>query len=103
MLEPDVAAVLTQFNRLIEELLRGSLNRTKFRPWEIEILVDVVSCDLPGGPQSLKILREYQNAVQRQIQEGARMPVKLSEYLELHARSHRFKPLNGERVAGASG
>ena len=34
---PDSDAVLAQFNRLIQELLRGSLNRNTFRPWEIEL------------------------------------------------------------------
>ena len=31
----DTDALLMQFNRLIQELLRGAMNRNTFRPWEI--------------------------------------------------------------------
>jgi hypothetical protein len=83
MLDPDHDAVVTQFNRLIEELLSGNLNRSRFQPWEIDILVDMVGCSLPGANRFVNILREYQNAVQQRILEGARAPLKLSEYLGL--------------------
>jgi hypothetical protein len=99
MLETD-DAVLTQFNRLIDELLRGNLKRSKFWPWEIEILVDMVSCDLPGTSQRVNILREYQNAVQRRIKDGARFPLKLSEYLELQGKSSRSAGARPSRRAG---
>ncbi len=78
---PDCEAVLAQFNRLIQELLRGSLNRNTFRPWEIEILLDIESCEFTDGNKR-ETLRRYQRAVQRQMEKGARLPLKLSEYLE---------------------
>lgn len=78
---PDSEAVLAQFNRLIQELLRGSLNRNAFRPWEIEILLDIESCEFKEGNKR-EILRRYQRAVQRHMEKGARLPFKLSEYLE---------------------
>ena len=34
---PDSDAVLAQFNRLIQELLRGNMHRNTFRPWEVEL------------------------------------------------------------------
>jgi hypothetical protein len=80
-------AVLMQFNRLIEELIRGSLNRSSFQPWEVEILVDMVRCTLPGASRRVTMLREYQNAVQQRIREGAQVPPKLSEYLQLKGKS----------------
>ena len=43
---PDSDAVLAQFNRLIQELLRGSMNRNTFRPWEVELLLDIEACNL---------------------------------------------------------
>jgi hypothetical protein len=86
MIELDNDALLAQFKQLIDELLHGRLNRTKFRPWEIEILVDIVSCNLPMASQCVNILRQYQNAVQQRIREGAQVPLKLSEYLELKAK-----------------
>ncbi|MSV34057.1 MAG: hypothetical protein EXQ47_00455 [Bryobacterales bacterium] len=43
---PDSEAVLAQFNRLIQELLRGNMQRNTFWPWEIELLLDIESCSL---------------------------------------------------------
>ncbi len=78
---PDSEAVLAQFNRLIGELLRGNMNRNTFRPWEIDLLLDIESCNLREVSKR-EILRRYQKAVQRQMEKGARLPLKLSEYLE---------------------
>jgi len=78
---PDSDAVLAQFNRLIQELLRGNMNRNTFRPWEIELLLDIETCQLRESSKR-DILRRYQKAVQRHMEKGARLPLKLSEYLE---------------------
>jgi hypothetical protein len=64
--------------------------------------VDMVSCNLPAASQCVNILQEYQKFVQRRFREGARVPLKLSEYLELHAGGRRFKPISRERAAGAN-
>jgi hypothetical protein len=76
----DSDAILAQFNRLIQELLRGTMNRNTFRPWEIEILMDIETCDF-GGNSKRDALRRYQKAVQKQMEKGADTPMKLSEYL----------------------
>jgi hypothetical protein len=78
---PDSDAVLAQFNRLIQELLRGNMQRNTFRPWEIELLLDIESCSLRDSSRR-ETLRRYQRAVQRHMEKGARLPLKLSEYLE---------------------
>jgi hypothetical protein len=78
---PDSDAVLAQFNRLVQELLRGSMQRNTFRPWEVELLLDIENCNLRETSKR-EILRRYQKAVQRQMEKGARLPLKLSEYLE---------------------
>src|ERR1700676_4716921 len=78
---PDSDAVLAQFTRRIQELLRGSMHRNTFRPWEIELLLDIESCNLRESSKR-ETLRRYQKAVQRQMEKGARLPMKLSEYLE---------------------
>jgi len=78
---PDSDAILAQFNRLIQELLRGNMQRNTFRPWEIEILLDIENCNLRDGNRR-DILKRYQKAVQRHMDKGARLPLKLSEYLE---------------------
>ncbi len=79
---PDSDAVLAQFNRLIAEILRGSLNRNTFRPWEIDLLLDIETCDF-GDVNKRETLKRYQKAVQRHMEKGARLPFKLSEYLEM--------------------
>ncbi|MBI4876589.1 MAG: hypothetical protein HY822_18280 [Acidobacteria bacterium] len=72
---------LTQFNRLVSELLRGTLNRNCFRPWEIELLLEIENCDLrPSARRDL--LRRYQKAVRRHFENCTGPPPKLSEYLQ---------------------
>jgi hypothetical protein len=78
---PDSDAVLAQFNRLIQELLRGNMQRNTFRPWEVELLLDIESCNLRESSKR-ETLRRYQKAVQRHMDKGARLPLKLSEYLD---------------------
>jgi hypothetical protein len=78
---PDADAVLAQFNRLIQELLRGNMHRNTFRPWEIELLLDIETCNLRESSKR-ETLRRYQRAVQRHMEKGGRAPLKLSEYLE---------------------
>ena len=77
---PSTEEILGQFNRLIRELLRGQINRNTFRPWEVELLLDIEDCRLRKSSKDAT-LRRYQRAVQRQIERGATAPVKLSEYL----------------------
>ena len=77
---PDSDAVLAQFNRLIQELLRGNMHRNTFRPWEVELLLDIEACNLRDSSRR-ETLRRYQRAVQRHMEKGARLPLKLSEYL----------------------
>ena len=78
---PDSDAVLAQFNRLMQELLRGTMNRNTFRPWEVELLLDIESCSLRESAKR-EALKRYQKAVQRHMEKGARLPLKLSEYLQ---------------------
>jgi hypothetical protein len=78
---PDSETVLAQFNRLVGELLRGSINRNTFRPWEIELLLDIETCDF-SEVNKRETLKRYQKAVQRHMEKGFRLPFKLSEYLE---------------------
>ena len=86
----DHEAMLAQFNRLIQELLRGSINRNTFKPWEIDILLDIESCSLKDGSKR-ELLRRYQKAVIRQMDKGAEMPMKLSEFLDIQ-KSKRGEP-----------
>jgi hypothetical protein len=78
----DSDAVLARFNKLVQELLRGAITRNTFRPWEVDILLDIEGCNLREGGRR-EILRRYQKAVQRSMEKGAPEPLKLSEYLQL--------------------
>src|SRR5579871_371586 len=78
---PDSDAILAQFNRLIQELLRGNMHRNTFRPWEIELLLDIEACNLRDSSRR-EMLRRYQRAVQRHLEKGGTAPLKMSEYLE---------------------
>jgi hypothetical protein len=78
---PDGEAVLAQFNRLIQELLRGNMQRNTFRPWEVELLLDIEACGLRDAARR-ETLRRYQRAVQRHMEKGSAEPMKLSEYLD---------------------
>ena len=76
----DSEARLNRFNRLMQELIRGNMNRNTFQPWEIEILLDIQACQL-REPVKRETLRRYQKAVQRAMEKGAPTPLRLSEYL----------------------
>lgn len=78
----DSEVVLNRFNKLVQELLRGSITRNTFRPWEIDILLDIEACNLRDGGRR-ETMRRYQKAVQRAMEKGAPMPLKLSEYLDM--------------------
>jgi hypothetical protein len=76
----DSEALLNRFNRLMQELIRGNMNRNTFQPWEIGILLDIEECQL-REPVKRETLRRYQKAVQRAMEKGAATPLRLSEYL----------------------
>lgn len=86
----DSEQVLARFNRLVRDLERGTLTRNCFRPWEIDLLLDMDTCELQPS-RKWQILRQYQKAVQRQLEKGASRPLKLSEYLQ-HKLARRTHP-----------
>jgi hypothetical protein len=102
MFDPDADSeiVLGQFNRLMQELLRGVMNRNCFRPWEIELLLDIESCELSNGGRK-DTLKRYQKAVQKQLDRGATRPMKLSEYLKAN-RARRLAQEEERSLAAAA-
>lgn len=75
--------MLSRFQRLLADVIRGSMRRNSFQPWELEILMDMETVDL--GRRRLEILRQYGRAVEKQMQTGPGPPMKLSEYMLLRA------------------
>ena len=71
---------LNRFRRLIVELLRGEMNRNTFQSWEIALLLDFDTCELPSR-RRLEVLRQYQRAVEHQMETGPGPPMKLSHFL----------------------
>lgn len=78
----ELELMLNRFNRLIAELIRGTIVRNSFQPWEVEILLDIETCTLEPRKR-VDILRQYQKAVTRQLETGPGPPMKLSEYLQV--------------------
>ena len=93
----DTEAQLHQFNKLMTELLKGTLNRNTFRPWEIELLLDIEGCNLRDTNRR-EVLRRYQKAVKRSVDRGSTSLLKLSEYLELQRRRSEARQAGGTAV-----
>ena len=90
MAEDDPVALelmLNRFRRLVRDLQRGTITRTDFQPWEVDILLDIESCQLERGRRE-ETLRRYQQAVERQLETSPGPPMKLSEFLKLRAQRH---------------
>ena len=83
--------MLNRFNRLIAELMRGTILRNFFQPWEIDLLLDLDNCPLDRR-RRLEIMRQYQRAVERQLDTGPGPPLKLSAFLAMRAaaKEHRL-------------
>ena len=77
--------MLNRFRRLIGEVSRGRLVRNAFAPWEVEILLDLEGCEIEPRRRD-EILRQYQRAVERQLDNGPGPPMKLSRFLVLRGR-----------------
>ena len=76
----ELELMLNRFTRLIGEVMRGTLVRNAFQPWEVAILLDLESCKLHGHRRR-ETLRQYQRAVEKQMETGPGPPMKLSEFL----------------------
>ena len=77
--------MLHRFNRLMSNLARGAVARDGFEPWEVEILLDIKRCKLEPRRWT-KVMRQYQRAVERQLEAGPGPPMKLSNFLIMRAR-----------------
>jgi hypothetical protein len=77
----DRELMYSRFRRLVGELTRGTLVRTTFQPWEVSILLDIEACDV-DPKRRIETLRQYERAVQQQLETGPGPPLLLSEYLQ---------------------
>ena len=79
--------MLNRFRRLVRDLQRGTITRTDFHPWEVDILLDIENCQLERGRRE-ETLRRYQQAVERQLETDPGPPMKLSAFLKLRGQRH---------------
>jgi hypothetical protein len=93
----DLELMLNQFRRLYGELLRGTMSRHTFLPWEVGVILDFQETKLPGK-RRMEILRQWERAVVRQMQIGPGPPMKLSEFVK--ARDERRATLKPAEPAG---
>ena len=77
--------MLNRFRRLLGELQRGTISRNDFQPWEIELLLDIENCRLDRRKKP-DILKQYQKAVERQMESSSGPPMKLSDFLQNRGR-----------------
>ena len=77
----DAGRLRAHFDRLIDELLGGTMGRSKFEKWEIDLLLDFMTCDLSGLRKAHAVLSKYRQAVHEHLANGAKTPMKLSEFL----------------------
>ena len=87
--------MLNRFRRLFGELMKGQILRNSFEQWEVEILLDFEACELPSR-RRLEVLRQYQRAVEKQLETGLGPPMLLSQFLVL--RERRRAAMSEERV-----
>jgi hypothetical protein len=76
---------LNRFRRLLSEVQHGNINRNAFESWEVELLLDLDACELEPRHRG-DILRQYQRAVERQLESEGGTPIKLSQFLILRSR-----------------
>ena len=88
MLEQSIASesISQRFNRLLHDLLGGSLKRNCFERWEVDLLLDIESCKMGPGAKR-QALRRYQRAVTRQLEKSPGEPFTLSQFLHKGRRS----------------
>jgi hypothetical protein len=77
--------MLNRFRRLVGEMQRGQSSRNTFAPWEIDLLLDLDTCEIDPRRRG-DIFRQYERAVEKQLEAGPGPPMRLSHFLVLKSR-----------------
>jgi len=72
---------MTSINRLVHEIIGGSVRRHTFSQWELELLLDLQTCRIRKSARA-ELLRRYIKAVQQHFSDGALAPLRLSAFLD---------------------
>jgi hypothetical protein len=79
---------MTSINRLVHEIIGGSMRRHTFSQWELELLLDLQTCRVRKSARS-ELLRRYVRAVQQHFLDGAVSPLRLATFLERENQTSR--------------
>jgi hypothetical protein len=77
----ELELMRNRFLKLMSDLRRGMMGRNTFAPWEVALLIDLETCQMEPKRRR-QLLRQYERAVERQMDTGPGPPMKLSEYLQ---------------------
>jgi hypothetical protein len=92
---------LAAFTELIQELIGGVIQRHVFSRPELELMLDLETCQIRKSTRA-DVLRRYLKAVQQQFAEGAATPLRLSLFVQKEAQQRVAKRVS-RRAAGGSG
>lgn len=84
----DPESQLWTFNRLMADLLRGTMSRNAFQRWEVDLILDIQRCMQRAGRRRETLIR-YQKAVQRHLENGGKELFTFSEYLDTQRQARR--------------
>jgi len=92
---------MTSINRLVHEIIGGSVRRHTFSQWELELLLDLQTCRIRKSGRA-ELLRRYVKAVQQHFSEGAMAPLRLSAFLDRENQRSRMS-LKPDATASQAG
>jgi hypothetical protein len=72
---------MTALHQLVQDIIGGGVRRNTFMQWELELLLDLQTCQIRKGSRP-EILRRYVRAVQQHFAQGATAPLRLAAFLD---------------------
>jgi hypothetical protein len=81
---------LASFAELVQELIAGIVQRHVFSRPELDLMLDLETCQLRKSERA-DVLRRYLKTVQQQFAEGIADPLRLSTFLEMESQQRRIR------------
>ncbi len=97
------AQEITAINQLVQELIAGTVRRSTFTQWELELLLDLQNCRVRKASRP-DMLRRYLRAVQLQyVKYPAATPLRLATFLGWEAKRRNTPGPEEQEAAISSG
>lgn len=97
------AQEITAINQLVQELIAGTVRRSTFTQWELELLLDLQNCRVRKASRP-DMLRRYLRAVQLQhVKYPAATPLRLATFLGWEAKRRNMPGPEEQESAVSSG